>query len=121
MKTTEDVDIDKVKGAIIAWSEAWSNQDADAYLDAYSTDFKPQTPSSLAAWKKTRRDRLKSPKYIKINISNMDTTILSPTVVSVKFKQSYKSDRFAENSRKLLLLKLEQDLWHIVLETEVDK
>ena len=120
-KTAEEVDINKVEGAVIAWSEAWSNQDADAYLDAYSVDFKPQAPSSLAAWKKKRRDRLKSPKFIKIDISKMHTTILSPTAVSVKFRQSYKSDRFAEKSNKLLLLKLEQELWRIVLETEVGK
>ncbi len=120
-KTAEEVDISRVESRIVAWSEAWSEQDPDSYLEFYSADFKPLGSSSLATWQKQRRDRLKSPKFIKIGISNMQTTILSPTAVGVKLKQSYKSDRFAEKSIKLLLLKLEQDQWRIALETEVGK
>jgi len=119
-KTAEEVDISRVESRIVAWGEAWSKQDTDSYLDFYSADFKPLN-SSRATWQKQRRDRLKSPKFIKIGISNMQTTILSPTAVGVKLKQSYKSDRFAEKSNKLLLLKLEQDQWRIALETEVGK
>ena len=120
-KTAEEVDITRVESSVIAWGEAWSKQDTDSYLGFYSADFKPQAPSSLAAWKQQRRDRLKSPKFIKIGISNLQTTILSPTAVGVKFKQNYKSDRFSEKSGKLLLLKLEQDQWRIALETEAGK
>ena len=120
-KTANEVNIHEIEGRIIAWSEAWSKQDSDGYLEFYSPRFKPQDSSALATWQKKRRDRIKSPKFIKVGISNMQTTILSPTAVGVKFKQRYKSDRFAETSSKLLLLNLEQDQWHIVLETEIDK
>lgn len=103
----------------MAWARAWSRQDVAAYLSSYSPAFIPPPGLDLDAWKEQRRERLKSPGFIKVQIEEMEIEPLSNRVASVSFKQRYRSDRFSETTHKLLLMRLEEGEWHIAQESEI--
>lgn len=113
------VDLQAVEKAVQGWGQAWSQQDSEAYLAFYSETFRSADKLSRSTWAEQRRTRLQTPSFIRVNISQLETSVLSNEIVSVQFSQRYQSDRFRETSRKLLLLKYEDDQWRILQETEV--
>lgn len=115
----ETVDMKAVEDTVKAWGQAWSQQDSEAYLAFYSQAFKPADKLDRSAWANQRKDRLQAPGFIRIDISQLEASVLSDNVVSVNFRQRYQSDRFRETVRKLLLLKHEDSQWRILQETEI--
>lgn len=113
------VDMNTIEGTVKAWSQAWSQQDSEAYLAFYSEAFRPTDKLSRSAWAERRKDRLQAPTFIQIDISQLEASVLSNEIVSVNFHQRYLSDRFQETARKLLLLKYEDNQWRILQETEM--
>lgn len=105
-----------VLAAISTWAASWSRRDANAYLAAYSKNFKPDDGSSRAAWAERRRERVTTPKSIKVSILAPQVTFQSPTEATVVFRQSYQSDTLKTNSRKTLRLVNEGGNWLITSE-----
>lgn len=105
--------------SVMGWARAWSQQDVDAYLDSYSADFIPPGGLSREAWSEQRRERLKNPGFIKVDIKELEIQPLSNQVASATFKQLYQSDRFSETTRKLLILRLDEGAWRIIQESEI--
>lgn len=113
------VDLQAVKKAVQAWGQAWSQQDSEAYLAFYSETFRSADKLSRSKWEEQRKTRLQTPSFIRVKISRLETKVLNNEIVSVQFSQRYQSDRFRETSRKLLLLKYEDNQWRILQETEI--
>lgn len=107
-----------IEGSVRAWADAWSQQDVEGYLNSYSSAFIPPGNLSRTAWNEQRRERLKNPGFIKVEIEQLEIQPLSNQIASVTFKQRYQSDRFSETTRKLLLLRLDEGAWQIVQEAE---
>ncbi|MFN3629551.1 MAG: tetratricopeptide repeat protein [Casimicrobiaceae bacterium] len=105
-----------VLAAIDAWAASWSRRDADAYLAAYSKNFRPDDGSSRAVWAERRRERVTTPKRIKVTLLAPQVTFQSPTEATVVFRQSYQSDTLKTNSRKTLRLVNEGGRWLITSE-----
>lgn len=111
--------IGNVEETLMAWAQAWSKQDSEAYLSFYSGAFDPPENLSSTAWANQRKKRLVAPTFIRITLSKIETTALDNKFVSVSFTQHYRSDRYSDTTRKLLLLKNEEGQWRILQEAEI--
>lgn len=98
------------------WAAAWSGQQVDDYLEAYSSDFQPPNGISLADWRGFRRNRLLRPRSIRITITEMRVELHDRWSATVAFLQDYESDTFADQVQKKLELRLESGGWKIVAE-----
>ena len=102
--------------SVTAWADAWSDQDARAYLSAYAQSFSPPGGLSRAQWEAQRRERLAGPNFIKVSISGFEMDLIENNKVRVTFSQSYRSDRFSDLVRKTMDLAWEQGSWKIASE-----
>lgn len=106
----------QVTNTVIAWSQAWSQQDAETYLSFYAPEF--QTPSNVPRrdWETVRRQRLSKPGFIEVMVSDIKVLPINSTIVYVRFTQSYRSDTLQSVVDKEFKLKQENDRWKIVRE-----
>ncbi len=104
-----------VREAINNWAKAWSSKDADTYLAAYSTEFRPEGGISRATWEAQRRDRIARPKKIRVGVVNPRASALGDGRVRVLFNQEYESDSFSDTVTKVLELR-DEGGWKILRE-----
>lgn len=111
-ENNDDLDKKAVLNAINGWANAWSSQDVKRYLGYYGTDF--QTPKGLSrkAWADERHARIEGKNKIDIEIKSPQVAVVGNTA-TVKFRQSYISNRFTANSRKTLVLMKQGGKWQI--------
>ncbi len=102
-----------VINAVKSWAGAWSGQKVDAYIDSYTSDFKPQQYKSREYWETQRRKRLSKPSSISVQLSNIQASLAEDGTATVTFVQIYKSPTFSDSVRKTLLLKQEAGSWKI--------
>lgn len=119
-KPAQMVDIKAVEQSVMDWSRAWSAQDVAAYLRAYSASFQPPEGLTRAAWEAQRKERLQAPKYIRVELGPLQTTVLNNDYASVIFRQRYQSNRLKATTTKLLILTYENEQWRILQETEIN-
>ncbi len=98
------------------WAEAWSEQRARAYLAFYSPKFQPPKGLDRGAWEATREERILKPRSIQVEISGLETEVLSPERARVSFAQTYRSDRYRDTVRKTFELAYGEDGWQILAE-----
>jgi EAL domain-containing protein (putative c-di-GMP-specific phosphodiesterase class I) len=103
-----------VSSLVAAWAEAWSNQSVVDYLGFYSDDFQPQQGRSRKAWEQDRHQRIGSPNSIEVNISELTITRRYPDIARAEFIQSYESDSYRDEVRKILLFANEDGNWKII-------
>jgi tetratricopeptide (TPR) repeat protein len=110
-------DSESVLNAVRGWASAWSAQDADGYLAAYSPKFLPDEGKSRREWERERRERVTAPSYVKVEVSEPAVIINSDGTAEVKFRQSYDSNRLKSHSvRKTLTLAKTKSGWQITRE-----
>jgi ketosteroid isomerase-like protein len=103
--------------AVVAWAEAWSRKDVDAYLGSYAKDFRTPKGEPRAAWEKQRRERVTAPKSIAVKIDNERVAATADGRVRVTFRQDYQSDVFSGSATKTLLMGRSDDgRWRILQE-----
>jgi tetratricopeptide (TPR) repeat protein len=108
---------ESVLAAVRGWAGAWSKQDADRYVAAYSSSFKPDDGKSRREWERERRDRVTSPSYVKVEIADAAVVMNSDGTADVKFRQNYDSSKLKNHSvRKTLSLVKTGAGWQIVRE-----
>jgi tetratricopeptide (TPR) repeat protein len=105
----------QVIAAVEAWAKAWSDQNMTGYLSAYSRDFETPGRLSRANWEKMREQRIVGKETIRIVVENPLITITG-NQATVKFKQSYFSNRLNNISTKTLTMKQEGGSWKITNE-----
>lgn len=109
--------IDPLEAALAtveSWRSAWSEQDVDGYLAAYSRDYQPRN-MTRDAWLAQRRERLLAPASIQVTLSGLAIDV-SGDQASVGFRQRYRSDSYEDEVRKTLTLRPEDGAWRIVAE-----
>jgi ketosteroid isomerase-like protein len=109
--------VDEVKRAVDLWATAWSSKDVAAYLRMYAQDFAPPGGDSLAAWERSRKDRIERPAFIKVDVAELSVTMLGGDHAQAVFTQSYQSDTFSDSVKKTLILKKSGERWLITQET----
>ncbi len=100
----------------LEWAEAWSQQRARTYLELYAPAFRPPDALSRAAWEAQREERILKPRSIQVEVSDLETEILSADHARVRFAQTYRSDRFHDQVRKTLELVRGEQGWQILAE-----
>lgn len=101
-----------VLNTVAGWADAWSEQDVKAYLSYYSSDFATPKGVSRKAWIDERHARISGKDRIVVKVNSPQVTINGNTA-TVKFRQSYVSDRLTANSPKTLVLTKAGGKWQI--------
>ena len=99
-----------------SWASAWSSQNTEGYLNAYSNDFRPSNGLSHSTWAKQRKQRLTKPTFIEVKIEDLRTRIINKTTANVSFKQIYKSNTYSDVTNKQLTLTRINNQWRITEE-----
>ena len=116
-KAVVDIPLDpEIENNILDWAVAWSSQSVDDYLSYYSPDFKPSFGLSFEDWKIQRQERISKPKFINIELSNIDVVMTGENTANVKFKQSYTSDTYQDSVSKQLRMHKQNGQWKILRE-----
>ena len=101
-----------VLNAVESWARAWSAQDVPAYLAHYAGDFAPPGGQTRKAWMEERQARITGKGRIKVSIDKPQVSTEGNTA-TVRFRQSYVSDRLSASSRKTLELERQRGKWLI--------
>ena len=111
--TASTTDEDDIKTAVQAWAAAWSAQDVKKYLAAYADDFRPADGASRSGWAQTRRERLTTPKSIKVSLNDLMIKVSDSNHASVHFRQAYHANTLHTSSPKTLLVVKADGRWLI--------
>ena len=118
---TPDLWREQVRKTVDDWAQVWAQQNAKAYLEHYSDDFRTPQGYSLTSWRNLRRERVSSPKYIKVKLSDFDIRLAGDGSLAIAyFVQEYRSNTVNDKVDKLLVLKRNNQQWKIISE-DVDK
>ncbi|MDP3293198.1 MAG: tetratricopeptide repeat protein [Nevskia sp.] len=108
---------DAVLRALEVWVRAWSARDVDAYLAAYSPEFKPDGGLALDEWQSQRRARIGKAKMINVEVQAPEVQAIDAQHVRVLFTQDYSSDTISDKVGKIIELAEVGGSWKITRET----
>jgi tetratricopeptide (TPR) repeat protein len=108
----DDTNRDEVLRTVNNWAKEWSSKDVKGYLSYYGNDFQTPKGESRKEWADERRSRIEGKGRIQIKIDS-PTVNLNGNVATVKFRQTYTSDRLTASSKKTLLLEKQGGKWLI--------
>lgn len=103
------------------WAAAWSAQDVEAYLGYYAEEFTPSAGGSREVWATQRKSRLARPKSIDVTLSDFSMVRQADKILQIEVTQSYKSDRYADRTRKLFDLVHDGNDWQIIRERSLGR
>jgi ketosteroid isomerase-like protein len=98
--------------SVNAWAKAWSNKDVNKYLARYAKDFQTPKGESRSSWAEDRRSRIEGKGKIDVDIESPQVSMDGNTA-TVRFRQSYKSDRLSSSTKKTLVLVKQDGAWLI--------
>jgi tetratricopeptide (TPR) repeat protein len=101
--------------AVQGWAKAWSARNVEGYLDYYAGDFKTPNGESRSEWEKTRKERIRKPASIEVEVLNPKVSV-EGNHATVAFKQSYRAGGNSMRTGKTLHLKRSGDKWLITQE-----
>ncbi|MDB5761099.1 MAG: tetratricopeptide repeat protein [Herminiimonas sp.] len=105
-------DHEMVLAAVNGWAKAWSAKDVKGYLSFYANDFETPNHLSRKAWTDERHSRIAGKGRINVKVESPQVTVNGNTA-TVKFRQTYLSDRLTASSRKTLVLTRHGARWQI--------
>ncbi len=103
------------------WADAWSSKDVNRYLSFYTSDFVPSSNLSRATWEAARRRRISKPRTISIGVNEPQVELIDSTQARVTFLQTYSSNLFRDQVRKMLQLHKQGNHWRIHTERVIAK
>jgi tetratricopeptide (TPR) repeat protein len=104
-----------VQDAVDGWARAWSARDVDAYLACYADDFKTPNGEPRSEWQNTRKQRIRAPSSIQVEVLNPKTSVEGDHA-TISFKQSYRAGDNVMRTSKTLHLKKSGERWLITQE-----
>lgn len=108
-------DQQEVRSAVEKWAKAWSDRDVKDYLAAYAEDFKTPNGESRSEWEKMRKERIRKPTSIQVEVLNLKVEV-DGNRATVAFKQSYRAGGNAMRTSKTLHLRKSGGKWLITQE-----
>lgn len=111
-----------VLAAIESWRAAWSARDMDGYLSAYADDFTPSSRfASQDEWKAYKHRVITGKQYIHVELADIQVQFDADNEnrATVRFLQSFRSDTYNGEDKKVLLLERHGDSWKISKEDSV--
>ena len=117
----QEDEIKLILATVDDWAQAWSAQDANAYLSFYAADFRLPANMSRASWETSRRNRIAKPKTISVVVDDPKVEFADSTDAFVTFQQTYRSDVYRDQVRKRLQLHKQGNHWQIYQELVLAK
>lgn len=109
-----------VAKSLDAWANAWRTKNADVYLSAYSTKFKPDGMSQKA-WIAQRKQRVgANPAEITLVLDKVNV-VANAKKAEVSFIQHYTAGKFSDSVVKVLNFENENGRWLIIKESAQSK
>ncbi|WP_415883732.1 hypothetical protein ACMXYX_04070 [Neptuniibacter sp. QD72_48] len=106
-----------VREVFTTWHTAWEKQNWDDYINSYLQNTTLYgVKMSLEEWRAFRKDRLLSPKWIKLEIQAPKYTRLNSHWYRIEFYQRFEKPGYADETNKRLELTLTSDGWKIASE-----
>lgn len=109
----------EVQAALRSWLKAWSARSFEAYAAHYSDAFEPSEGTDLQTWKQRRKKLIENARSIEIDMRILSLQVEGPMALA-RIQQTYRSDRYADKTRKDLLLRLEGKQWKMMSERTVE-
>lgn len=106
----------EVLSATQAWAAAWSAKDSAKYLAFYANEFKTPGGASRSAWEEQRKERIATPKSIRVEVRDTKVKFADPAHASVSFKQIYRASHLNSTSGKTLVWVKTDGQWLIAEE-----
>jgi len=110
---------DEILKTVDAWAAAWSSQKVDDYLSFYADDFITKKGQSLNDWKTYRRDRVSTPKFIKVRTGKAIVKFDDANHATVKFRQNYHANHLKSENNKTLKMVRNDGTW--LIQEEISK
>lgn len=117
VEPTAPASSDAVLRALEVWARAWSARDVDAYLAAYSSEFRPDGGLAIDEWQLQRRTRIGKAKMINVELVAPEVQAIDAKHVRVLFTQDYSSDTISDKVGKIIEMAEVGGTWKIVRET----
>nr|UOZ96647.1 hypothetical protein NCPCFENI_00543 [Cupriavidus sp.] len=95
------------------WAQAWSAKDFQKYSDIYSESFKNTQFSSKKAWLDFRRPRIIGKSSITVELEAVKVDFVARDKARVSFIQRYESGNLKLNTRKNIVMVMENSRWRI--------
>ncbi len=105
-----------LRNQVHAWALAWSSKDVDAYLSFYARNFSPVRGLSGPQWRRQRRERISKPRYINVEIRNLQVDLLDAGMARTRFTQLYRSETLDDSVSKILTWENRSGEWKITAE-----
>lgn len=108
--STEEANI---KTAVNNWAKAWASKNLDDYFASYADSFKPAKGENRKNWEATRKERIKRPSKISIDLEKESVKMINDNSASIRFIQNYRADGKPFRTSKELKLKKVGGNWLI--------
>ncbi|MGM0593403.1 MAG: L,D-transpeptidase Cds6 family protein [Pseudomonadota bacterium] len=102
------------------WATAWAEQDVEGYLAAYSERFEPGRGLSQEQWRAQRRNRIRRPAFIQLELSELEVVMEEAGRARVELVQQYRSDTYRDRTRKRFGLIRQDGDWQILSEKTLE-
>lgn len=116
-----------VEAFLLKWKSKWQARDLEGYASLYNPSFSSGN-MTLKDWKASKKNHFSSEQHIKVDISDLNVQIVSPTTVKVGFKQHYSSNTVSDTGLKTMILtgcpgncKIQEELWSAPLKKDTIK
>ncbi|WP_415894973.1 tetratricopeptide repeat protein [Neptuniibacter sp. PT34_22] len=98
------------------WADAWRNKNHAGYVNSYTALYRPNAKLNHQQWVKQRAQRLSKPKFIRVELNQINIKMLRENLAEARFNQHYQSDNYKDAVKKRLMLVKVDDQWKISLE-----
>jgi outer membrane protein assembly factor BamE len=102
----------EVVGVLESWRNAWASKNVTQYLAHYTPEYKGEY-TNRSTWEKQRKERLTTPKAIRVDLTDARILITSPDKARVSMQQRYQADGVDEAGSKSLYLAKRNGKWLI--------
>lgn len=106
-----------INGAVDNWLDAWRRRDPDAYLAAYTTDYRKAPAATRDDWENGVRQRLRQLSGLHLERGALEVTLASSDRAVVRFRQTYRTPQWQDVTQKTLHLSLVGNRWLIAGES----
>lgn len=110
----------EIQEVLDQWVVAWTSKDIGTYLSFYSENFDTPFNISREEWAGSRIRRIESPRWIRVQLEQIDFILLEEDSAALSVTQLYATPGYADRTRKHIDLVREEHGWRILREDAVE-
>lgn len=110
----------EIQEVLYQWVVAWTSKDIGTYLSFYSENFDTPFNISREEWAGSRIRRIESPRWIRVQLEQIDFILLEEDSAALSVTQLYATPGYADRTRKHIDLVREEHGWRILREDAVE-